>query len=77
METVGNFMWNIKDSSEAPFFNLTIKNISENKTILITNVVWAIGREDFLSDVYRAGIETLNGSDHCCYDGKVSLVEEI
>lgn len=77
MEKIGNFEWKMEDSENLPFINLTIKNISDNKTVLISDVVWATGREDFLSGVYKAAIETLNGADHCCYDGKVSLVEEI
>jgi len=76
MEKIGNFEWKIEDSENIPFLNLTIKNVSENKTVLISDVVWATGREDFLSGVYNAAVETLNGADHCCYDGKVSLVEE-
>jgi hypothetical protein len=77
METVGNFQWKIEDSKNVPFLNLTIKSISDNKTIFISDVVWATGREDFLSGVYAAAIETLNGAEHCCYEGKVRLVEEI
>jgi hypothetical protein len=38
--------------------------------------VWATGREDFLEGVYNAAVETLEGADHCCYEGKVSLVED-
>lgn len=77
METVGNFQWKAEDSDNAPFLNLTVKNISEDKTVYISDVVWATGREDFLSGVYTAAIETLNGADHCCYEGKVCLVEGI
>ena len=77
METVGNFKWKVEDSENIPFLNLTIKNISDNKTILIKDIVWATGREDFLFNVYSTALETLNGADHCCYDGKVSLIEEI
>ena len=77
METVGIWQWKSEESKNAPFLNLTIKNTIENKTIFISDVVWAVGREDFLAGVYKAAIETLDGTDHCCYDGKVSLVEEI
>lgn len=77
METVGSFEWKVEESENKPLLNLTIKNISDNKTILISDVVWAVGREDFLKDVYNTAIETLAGADHCCYDGKVFLVEEI
>jgi hypothetical protein len=77
METVGNFQWKVEDSENVPMLNLTIKNLVENKTVLVSDVVWATGREDFLSGVYAAAIETLNGADHCCYEGKVCLVEEI
>jgi hypothetical protein len=76
MEKVGNFEWKVEDSENIPFLNLTIKNVSENKTVLISDVVWATGREDFLSGVYNTAVETLNGANHCCYEGKVSLVEE-
>ena len=55
----------------------TTKNTIENKTVFISDVVWVVRREDFLAGVYKAAIETLNGADHCCYDGKVSLIEEI
>jgi hypothetical protein len=74
MKTVGNFEWKAEESENAPLLNLTIKNISENKTVLITDVVWATGREDFLEGVYNTAIETLEGADHCCYEGKVSLL---
>lgn len=77
IETIGNFKWKVEDSENIPFLNLTIKNISDNKTILIKDIVWATGREDFLLNVYSTALETLNGADHCCYDGKVSLIEEI
>ena len=77
METVGNFQWAVQDSKNVPFLNLTIKKISENKTVSISDVVWATGREDFLSVVYDSAIETLGGADHCCYQGKVCLVEDI
>jgi hypothetical protein len=76
LETVGNFEWKAEESENAPLLNLTIKNISENKTIHISDVVWATGREDFLSAVYTTAVETLEGADHCCYEGKVSLVED-
>ena len=77
METVGIWQWKSEESENVPFLNLTIKNTIENKTVFISDVVWVIGREDFLAGVYKAAIETLNGADHCCYDGKVSLIEEI
>jgi hypothetical protein len=76
METVGNFEWKAEESKNASLLNLTIKNISENKTVLILDVNWATGREDFLEEVYNTAVETLNGADHCCYLGKVSLVEQ-
>jgi hypothetical protein len=76
METVGNFQWKAEESENAPLLNLTIKNILENKTVLILDVVWATGREDFLEGVYNTAVETLDGADHCCYEGKVSLVED-
>jgi hypothetical protein len=75
LETVGNFEWKAEESENTPLLNLTIKNISENKTVLISDVVWATGREDFLEGVYNTAVETLEGADHCCYEGKVSLVE--
>jgi len=75
METVGNYQWKTEESENAPLLNLTIKNISENKTVFISDVNWATGREDYLADVYNTAVETLNGADHCCYEGKVSLVE--
>lgn len=77
METVGIWQWKSEESENAPLLNLTIKNTIENKTVFISDIVWAVGREDFLSGVYRTAIETLDGADHCCYDGKVSLLEEI
>ena len=77
MQTVGIWQWKVEESDNAPLLNLTIKNSEENKTIFISDVVWATGREDFLSGVYKTAIETLNGADHCCYNGKVSLIEEI
>jgi hypothetical protein len=77
METVGIWQWKSEESENVPFLNLTIKNTIENKTVFISDVVWVVGREDFLAGVYKAAIETLNGADHCCYDGKVSLIEEI
>ena len=75
MEIVGKFEWKAEESENAPLLNLTIKNISENKTVLISDVVWATGREDFLEGIYNTAVETLNGAAHCCYQGKVSLVE--
>ena len=76
METVGNFEWKAEESENAPLLNLTIKNISENKTVLILDVNWATGREDFLEGVYNAAIATLEGADNCCLgEGKVSLVD--
>lgn len=77
METVGIWQWKSEESENVPFLNLTIKNTIENKTVFISDVVWVVGREDFLAGVYKAAIETLDGADHCCYDGKVSLIEEI
>jgi hypothetical protein len=43
--------------------------------VLISDVVWATGREDFLEGIYNTAVETLDGADHCCYQGKVFLVE--
>lgn len=76
METVGNWQWKIEDSEIAPLLNLTIKNISENKTVLLSNINWAVGREDFLEHSYNMAIETINGGDNCCLEGKASLIEE-
>ena len=75
METIGNWQWKAEENSNSPLLDLTIKNISENKTVVISDVVWATGREDFLEGVYSTAIETLEGADHCCYEGKVFLVE--
>jgi hypothetical protein len=75
LETVGDFEWKAEESGNASLLNLTIKKISENKTVLISDVVWATGREDFLEGVYTTAVETLEGADHCCYEGKVSLVD--
>jgi len=75
METVGNWQWKVEESENIPLLNLTIKNIQENKTVLISNVNWATGREDFLEVVYNTAIETLSGADHCCYEGKVVVLE--
>ena len=75
METVGNWQWKVEDSETSPLLNLTIKNISENKTVMLTNINWAVGREDFLEHAYVIAMETINGADHCCLDGKVVIVE--
>jgi hypothetical protein len=75
MEIVGKFEWKAEESANTPLLNLTIKNTSDNKTVLISDVVWATGREDFLEGIYNTAVETLNGAAHCCYQGKVSLVE--
>jgi hypothetical protein len=74
METVGNWQWHSEESENAPLLNLTIRSISDNKTVLISDVVWATGREDFLEGVYNTAVETLDGAAHCCYQGKVTLV---
>ena len=37
IETVGNWEWEVEESEIAPLLNLTIKNISENKTIKLLN----------------------------------------
>ena len=76
METIGNFEWKAEPSENAPLLNLTIKNISENKTVKLLNINWATGREDFLEHSYNMAIETLSGGDNCCLEGKVSLVED-
>jgi hypothetical protein len=76
METMGNWEWKIEESSDAPLLNLTIKNILENKTVLISNINWAVGREDFLEHSYSMAIETINEGDNCCLKGKVCLVED-
>ncbi len=76
LETVGDFKWKVEESKNAPLLNLTIKKISENKTVLISDVVWATGREDFLRDGYISAIQELEGNGSCCHKGKVFLVEE-
>jgi hypothetical protein len=75
METVGNWQWKVEDSETAPLLNLTIKNISENKTVKLLNINWATGREDFLEHSYNMAIETLNGGDNGCLEGKVAVIE--
>lgn len=75
METVGNWQWKVEESETTPLLNLTIKNISENKTVMLTNINWATGREDFLEHSYNTAIETLSGSGNCCLEGKVEIVE--
>jgi hypothetical protein len=74
MTPLGDWLYSIEESENAPLLNLTIKNVPQNKTVLITDVVWATGREDFLEGVYNTAVETLDGADHCCYQGKVTLV---
>lgn len=76
METIGNWEWKIEESGVAPLLNLTIKNIAENKTVLISNINWAVGREDFLEHSYNMAIETINGEGSCCLKGKASLIEK-
>ena len=44
LETVGDFKWKAEESKNAPLLNLTIEKISANKTVLISDVVWATGR---------------------------------
>ena len=75
METLGNWQWKAEENKNAPLLDLTIKNITENKTVLITDVVWATGREDFLQDGYISAIQELEGNGSCCHKGKVFLVE--
>ena len=75
METVGNWQWKVEESANAPLLNITIKDISKNKTVLIRDVVWATGREDFLQDGYTSAIQELEGNGSCCHKGKVFLVE--
>jgi hypothetical protein len=75
VETIGNWEWKLEESVNAPFFNLTIKNTLENKTVLVSDVVWATGREDFLEDVYNAATKSLKEEDPCCYKDKVLLIE--
>jgi len=74
MEKIGNWEWKLEESINVPFFNLTIKNIKENKTVVVSDVVWATGREDFLEDVYSSAIESLKDQDSCCYKDKVLLI---
>lgn len=74
METLGNWQWKIEASETAPLLNLTIKNISENKTVMLTNINWAVGREDFLEHSYTMAMETLNGGSNCCLEGKVVII---
>jgi hypothetical protein len=76
IEIVGNWEWEVEESETPPLLNLTIKNIFENKTVKLLNINWATGREDFLEHSYNMAIETLNGGDNCCLEGKVSLVED-
>jgi hypothetical protein len=75
LETVGDFKWKAEESKNAPLLNLTIEKISANKTVLISDVVWATGREDYLEGVYNTAVETLEGADHCCFKGKVSIID--
>jgi hypothetical protein len=76
IEIVGNWEWEVEESETPPLLNLTIKNIFENKTVKLLNINWATGREDFLEHSYNMAVETLNGGDNCCLEGKVSLVED-
>jgi hypothetical protein len=69
LEVVGDYAWALEEN------DLTIKKISADKTVKITDVVWATGREDFLEGVYTTAVETLEGAEHCCYEGKVFLLE--
>jgi hypothetical protein len=69
LEVVGDYAWALEGN------DLTIKKISADKTVKITDVVWATGREDFLEGVYNTAVETLEGAEHCCYEGKVFLLE--
>jgi hypothetical protein len=75
IETLGNWEWEVEDSETSPLLNLTIKNISENKTVKLLNINWATGREDFLEHSYNMAIETLNKGDNCCLEGKVVMIE--
>lgn len=76
IEIVGNWGWEVEESETPTLLNLTIKNISENKTVKLLNINWATGRKDFLEHSYNMAIETLNGGDNCCLEGKVSLIED-
>jgi hypothetical protein len=74
IETIGNWQWEVEESENASFFNVTVKNLSENKTVKVNDVVWVTGREDFLKDLYNSAVETLQGVDSCCFKGKTSWV---
>ena len=74
MNTLENWEWKIEDSENRPLLNLTIKNIDQDKTVMIKDIVWATGREDFLRDAYNSAIEELEGNGSCCHKGKVTLV---
>lgn len=76
METSGSFEWEAVESSNPPLLDLTIKNVTTGKSLKISEVVWATGDEGFLSEVYNTAVETLEGAEHCCYEGKVSWVDE-
>ena len=74
IEIIGNWQWEVEESSNASLLNVTVKNISENKTVKVNDVVWVTGREDFLKDLYNSAVETLQGVDNCCFKGKTSWV---
>jgi len=75
MIPLGDWLYSIKESENPPLLNLIIKNVPENKTVMIKDINWAVGREDFIEHSYNVAIETINGADHCCLEGKAVIIE--
>ncbi len=76
MTPLGDWLYSIEESKNAPLLNLTIKNVLENKTVMITDINWAIGREDFIEHSYNTAIDTLAEGENCCLEGKVVMIED-
>lgn len=70
---INNWEYQIVEK-ESGTYDIVIKSIDKNKSVKINDIVFPIEREDWLAEVYKTAVETLEGQPHCCYDGKCEWV---
>jgi hypothetical protein len=64
----------VDNGAQVPLWDVELTNKSTNQTMLIKQMVNFLPHSNFVQETWKTSETVLNGTPHCCLDGKVSWV---
>lgn len=64
----------VDTGAQVPLWDVQLTNTKTNQTMLIKQMVNFLPHSNFVSETWATAETVLNGTPHCCLDGKVSWI---